>query len=549
MANGVNIPIVVTANTAGAQQATTALQGVGTAAQQAGQAIAPAAGNPWITASRGLSQVQQQAQQAAPAVASVGAAAQQAAGNNRAQGLLLLGQALEDAQYGLRGVMNNIPGLVMSFGLGAGAAGVLQIALVAVSQVMNMLKADAEEGVDWSKMTPSEELEARIQAVTDQLRQQAAALDALSEARDRAVQADKSWLAHQEEMARLTGQDEDPKKVSELFEEREKLRESEVAAAEESTAAAQEQAKAVADAAAAQEDRVQRLEELPKLHDQEREQMEKVQKIQDSLEADDRRNYLSPDERAAAEDFLAQEQAKLRQTRQRIREAPELEGVGPDASEEERRNALNTEREAAENLRRQADAAAKKAADEQAELDRTRQETRQQSEQDAVRTTQKLEEMTGLTPLPNAETGRSPLLEPGLRPLLTPKPDETPAEAEPAPEAPPPDAGQTQKAGNEAITQAVAGLDDLSQQAQSDQMRTAIAELRATLTDRDGATAADVQRIQQFLGSLQTSNSEAQRAIAGTISSMAQAMQSFVGEINSLRVQVDQLRTSANSMR
>lgn len=74
--------------------------------------------------------------------------ATKAAGNKGAggagQGMLLLGQALEDAQYGLRGVMNNIPGLVTSFGLGAGAAGVLQIGLVAVSQIMDLISAQAK---------------------------------------------------------------------------------------------------------------------------------------------------------------------------------------------------------------------------------------------------------------------------------------------------------------------------------------------------------------------------------------------------------------------
>lgn len=563
MANGVNIPIVVTANTAGAQQAAGALQGVANAGQQASQAVSPPAGNPWVTASRGLQQMQQGAKEAAPAVENVGKAAQKAAGNSKAQGLLLLGQALEDAQYGIRGVLNNIPGLVMSFGLGAGAAGALQIALVAISQVMNLLQSEADEGLDWSKMTPSEELEARIRAVTEQLREQAAALDDLSKARNRSIQADKSWLAHQEEMARLTKANEDPKKVNELFNEREKLRESEVKAAEESAQAYSDQAQMADEAAKAQEQKVEDLKKLPGLQQQEADQAKKVEEARSALATAEAgaRGMLQPAVRSQMQQAIAEEQDRLNQIRTQIKQSPELEGVDADATPEEKKAALDREEQAAKDLRRQAEDAARKAADEKAKLDATRQETRQQSEQDAVRTTQQLEEMTGLTPLPNADTGRSPLLEPGIRPLLTPKadqPDEAAEaarieaeiaaekEAEAQRQA---EQQQAQSAGNEAITQAVAGLDEMSAVAKNDQMRNAIAELRATLTDADGATAADVQRIQQFLGTLQNANSEAQKAIAGTLAAMAQAQQSFVGEINSLRAQVEQLRTSANSMR
>lgn len=57
-----------------------------------------------------------------------------AAGKNGALGFLAFSQAVEDAQYGIRGVLNNIPQMVMGFGGSAGLAGALS--LLAVGSVV-----------------------------------------------------------------------------------------------------------------------------------------------------------------------------------------------------------------------------------------------------------------------------------------------------------------------------------------------------------------------------------------------------------------------------
>lgn len=54
-----------------------------------------------------------------------------ASGKAGALGFLAFSQAVEDAQYGMRGVLNNIPQMVLGFGGGAGLAGVLSLAAVA----------------------------------------------------------------------------------------------------------------------------------------------------------------------------------------------------------------------------------------------------------------------------------------------------------------------------------------------------------------------------------------------------------------------------------
>jgi hypothetical protein len=67
--------------------------------------------------------------------AAPGGAAAGGGGKNMGYGLLMFSQTLDDAQYGIKGVVNNVPGLVQGLGLGMGVAGVAQIAMIAVAQL------------------------------------------------------------------------------------------------------------------------------------------------------------------------------------------------------------------------------------------------------------------------------------------------------------------------------------------------------------------------------------------------------------------------------
>jgi len=60
-------------------------------------------------------------------------------GGSKAGGLLQLSQTVDDLQYGIRGVVNNIPGLVQGFGMSAGIAGGAQLAFIAVNQLTDKL--------------------------------------------------------------------------------------------------------------------------------------------------------------------------------------------------------------------------------------------------------------------------------------------------------------------------------------------------------------------------------------------------------------------------
>ena len=59
---------------------------------------------------------------------------------NSALGFLAFSQALEDSQYGIKGVLNNIPQMILGFGLGAGVAGAISIAAVAAVSLYPALK-------------------------------------------------------------------------------------------------------------------------------------------------------------------------------------------------------------------------------------------------------------------------------------------------------------------------------------------------------------------------------------------------------------------------
>lgn len=64
---------------------------------------------------------------------------------DNASALLMFSQGLEDAQYGMRGVLNNIPGLVMALGGGMGLAGGVSLAAVGLSQLISLFKESSEE--------------------------------------------------------------------------------------------------------------------------------------------------------------------------------------------------------------------------------------------------------------------------------------------------------------------------------------------------------------------------------------------------------------------
>lgn len=89
----------------------------------------------------------------------------QSSTRNSAQALYIFSQGVEDAAYGLRGILNNIPQLVLAMGGTAGLAGVVSLSAVALSQIIPLFTETEEKASDLAE---------RIQETADNM----AALDA-----------------------------------------------------------------------------------------------------------------------------------------------------------------------------------------------------------------------------------------------------------------------------------------------------------------------------------------------------------------------------------
>lgn len=95
--------------------------------------------------------------------------------------VLELSRGFEDAQYGIRGVLNNLPGLVIALGGTAGLAGVLSIAAVAGSVLWDQFGKGTKKA--------KEETEDVKDAIEGMLKVYQSFLDAGKEARDEATEA------------------------------------------------------------------------------------------------------------------------------------------------------------------------------------------------------------------------------------------------------------------------------------------------------------------------------------------------------------------------
>lgn len=115
--------------------------------------------------------------------------------------LLLFSQGFEDAQYGIRGVLNNIPGLVVALGGGAGLAGALSIAAVGFSILFESMSKTEEKADDVAESirgiadAMGENEGDRFQAVSDAMVADKERADALKQSWDLTHQAEADYAA------------------------------------------------------------------------------------------------------------------------------------------------------------------------------------------------------------------------------------------------------------------------------------------------------------------------------------------------------------------
>lgn len=70
---------------------------------------------------------------------------------NMGQGMLQVAYFMDDVQYGIKGILNNIPGLVIGFGGGAGLAGAMSLAVLAGAKLYEWLSDSADKTDDLAK--------------------------------------------------------------------------------------------------------------------------------------------------------------------------------------------------------------------------------------------------------------------------------------------------------------------------------------------------------------------------------------------------------------
>jgi hypothetical protein len=138
----ITLNVQTTADTSGLAAAGAAVAKLGAQAQQAAAAV-----NPWTTAAKMAADTYvKEMPEAAKAVVKLSDAQRhatvtmngvEAAGRDmrngmvgNAQAMLQLSRGVQDAQYGVGGLVNNIEGITMALGMGAGLAGVLTVAAV-----------------------------------------------------------------------------------------------------------------------------------------------------------------------------------------------------------------------------------------------------------------------------------------------------------------------------------------------------------------------------------------------------------------------------------
>lgn len=194
-----NIGIKVTSDTAGAKQATAAIDGVTDAIEKetaatnqlaAATARATEQAEHFISANAygkfddtllkahdAMKRTTVSANGAAQATKEVGKA-----NSNSAMGVLALSNAFQDAQYGMAGMINNIPMMVTGMGLGMGVAGAVQAAAVGVqilTKNFDIFGVKAEEARE-----KAGELAAEMMGAADKAYKEAASVEALAAARE-----------------------------------------------------------------------------------------------------------------------------------------------------------------------------------------------------------------------------------------------------------------------------------------------------------------------------------------------------------------------------
>ncbi len=142
------IGIETTADTSGAKKATGALDETTDKAKELDTSLNQV-GRPASTGGLGLPAIPAQAKKASEGIKEVkNESTHLGNSGDGGRAVLEFSRAFEDAQYGIRGVLNNLPGLIAALGGGAGLAGVISVLAVAGSVVWEQMGKSAKDATD-----------------------------------------------------------------------------------------------------------------------------------------------------------------------------------------------------------------------------------------------------------------------------------------------------------------------------------------------------------------------------------------------------------------
>lgn len=129
---------------------------------------------------------------------------------NTSMAILDLSRGLEDAQYGIRGVLNNIPSFVMSMGGTAGIAGAVSIAAVSISTLVDWFGATTQsakettEKIDELSNKIGRVQEGKLTKVRDEINKAAEEAQRLQQNWEETTKADNSYtVANLENQAKV----------------------------------------------------------------------------------------------------------------------------------------------------------------------------------------------------------------------------------------------------------------------------------------------------------------------------------------------------------
>lgn len=189
----VNIPIKTTANLAGSNAAQTSLQQLSAELKETQRQM-----HKLSESSPDYAQLSTRADELKSRLNELGESSGRAAGSGRNMGNAMLqgSRAIDDLQYGLPGVINNIEGIASAMGAGAGAAGAATVLAVALNLAWknwdNISGSIDQTKPLWTALTPDEESQKRLDDFNKMLERQADILERIANAKINALKAQQA---------------------------------------------------------------------------------------------------------------------------------------------------------------------------------------------------------------------------------------------------------------------------------------------------------------------------------------------------------------------